>query len=108
MKRALALLGGVVLAFVIVGAFIARLRRIERPVADVVATSADGRVRLLRVRLARRGDAGHTIGFTLRCDDRVVWNRLGGERLVTLDAHDGAWRLLDDQHREFARGTCSR
>jgi hypothetical protein len=106
-KRALAPLGGVVLAFVIIGALIARLRRIERPVTDVVATSADGRVSLLRVRLARRGETGHTIGFTLRCDGRVVWNRLGADRVLTIDAHDGLWRLLDDQRREFARGVCS-
>jgi hypothetical protein len=107
-KRALRPLAGIVLAFVIVGALIARLRRIERPVTDLVARSADDRVHLLRVRLARRGEPGHTIGYSVRCRDRVVWNLLARERRIALDPErrPNEWRVLDERGRELAHGPC--
>lgn len=63
---------------------IARLRRIERPVFDRVAVSPDGRVELGRVRVARRGENGRWIGWSVRCDRREVWSRLGAHESITL------------------------
>ncbi len=86
-------IAGALLALLFVGAFIARLRRIERPYFDPVQTFDGGRVRLGRVRIARRGETGRNIGWLVRCDRREVWHTLGNRSDITLTRDPNGWQV---------------
>ncbi|MEI8254341.1 MAG: hypothetical protein WCJ30_01575 [Deltaproteobacteria bacterium] len=97
------------LAFALLAGGIARMRRVERPVFDLVASSHDGVAQLGRVRLARRGEAGRVLGWTLRCAGREVWSRLGARPEVLLRVHQGVVSVADavDPAGEPRRVACA-
>jgi hypothetical protein len=89
------LLASALLAMAVLAGSIMRLRRIERPVFDPITVAADGQVQLGRVRLARRGERGREIGWSVRCQGREVWSRLGADVSVRLVSDAGPVHLQD-------------
>lgn len=89
------LFASAVLALVVLAGGIARLRRIERPLFDPVTVTADGFAQLGRVRLARGGEFGRVIGWSVRCGGREVWSRLGAAASVRLVTDAGPVHLHD-------------
>lgn len=82
--------GSVLIAVALLAAGLARMRRVERPVFALAATSPDGSMQLGRVRLARRGETGRVLGWTARCAGREVWSRLGERPEVILRVDHGS------------------
>ncbi len=100
-------LGGVLLALALLAGGIARMRRVERPVFELVASSRDGVAQLGRVRLARRGATGRVLGWTLRCAGREVWSRFGERPAMLLRVDRGHVTVVDAAGGNAHRVACS-
>lgn len=105
-RPALRLLASTALAVALFAGVIARLRRTERPSFEPVSRAPNGVV-LGRVRLARRGESGRIVGWSVHCDGREVWSRLGVQPALRL-VDDGSAPHLQTatDGREIALPSC--
>jgi hypothetical protein len=102
----LRLLGGVVVlaAFALA---LARLRRVPRPRFEPVAQRAGGRVAVGRVWLARRGEPGRLLGWSVVCNGREVIGRPGAQPIVLEDAPAGEVRVRAERVATVRVDTCA-
>lgn len=96
-RPALRPLAATLLVLALFALAIARLRRVPRPRFEPVVRYAGGRVAVGRVVLARRGEPGRPLGWSVVCGGREVYARAGDAPLAValvredrVEVRDGA------------------